>query len=44
MLDYSYWYNKMIEEGVNTLIYAGEWDQRSGPTTVESFLRNVPKL
>ena len=44
MLDYSYWYNKLIEDGINTLIYAGEWDQRSGPTTVESFLMNVPRL
>ncbi|CDW88293.1 serine carboxypeptidase [Stylonychia lemnae] len=44
MLDYSYWYNKLIENNIKTLIYAGEWDQRSGPVTVDSFLQGVPNL
>lgn len=45
MLDYTYWYDKLVELNIPVLIYAGEWDQRSGANSVEEYLRqNVPLL
>ena len=40
MIDYTYWYDEMFSIGYQVLLYAGEWDQRDGPTTMEEWLRN----
>lgn len=45
MDDYSYYYDWLIStEGKHTLIYAGEWDQRDGPTTHETWMTTMPHL
>jgi hypothetical protein len=42
--DYTEWYDIMLQDGVTLLIYAGEWDTRDGPQTLEDFLRNINAL
>ena len=39
MIDYMSWLDyKLGEKSPNILIYAGQWDNRDGPTTIESWL------
>ena len=44
MLDYANWYDKLLDLNIPVLVYAGEWDQRSGPATMEEFLKSIPNL
>jgi len=39
MFDVVDWLDQVLDD-VPVLIYAGEWDQRDGPTTVENYLAN----
>lgn len=40
MEDYSNYYDLMIASGLKVIVYAGEWDMRSGPGNMD-FLKNL---
>lgn len=44
MLDYTVYYDDLVKNGVNTLVYAGQWDSRDGPVTIEPWLRQMTTL
>ena len=44
MTDYTEKYDDFLGLGYKTLIYAGQWDQRDGPVTLEPWLKNVKYL
>lgn len=44
MLDAIQWFDDLISIGYEILIYAGEWDQRDGPTTMDAWFRNSTRL
>ena len=44
MLDYTYYYEKMMSLNIPVLIYAGEFDNRAAPNTMEEFLKGIPSL
>ena len=38
MMDYTSYYDWLITSGIQTLIYAGQWDSRDGPVTIDPWL------
>eukprot|EP00347_Sterkiella_histriomuscorum_P012091 403369927 len=44
MLDSSYYIDQILSIGYHLLIYAGEWDQRDGPGTIESWLKQSRQM
>ena len=41
MDDYTYIFSDILARKMNVLIYAGEFDERDGPKTIEPWIRNV---
>lgn len=42
MIDYMSWLDyKQDKDGPNILVYAGQWDNRDGPTTIEPWITNT---
>lgn len=44
MTDYTDWYDQVFSSKIPILLYAGEWDQRDGPSTMEEWLRNSRQI
>lgn len=45
MIDYTEWYDfNFFYTKVPIIVYAGEWDQRDGPSTMEEWLRNSRQI
>ena len=44
MIDYAEWYDRMLELNIPVLIFAGEWDERCGASSMEAFLKSLYKL
>ena len=43
MLDYTNYYDDAVQ-GFPILVYAGEWDQRDGPSTQITWMKNMEQL
>lgn len=41
MEDYTYIFSDILARKLPVLIYAGEFDERDGPKTIEPWIRNV---
>lgn len=43
MIDYTSFYDSFSSatKGPNFLVYAGQWDQRDGPTTIEPWITST---